>query len=314
MSQLSIRTVETIAIEINSIKDQVQQTLLQGSIEIGRRLVEAKGMLPHGSWGNWLGDYVDYSQSTANNLMKIFENYGSNQLTLFGDNAKSQAIANLTYTQAVALIGIPEKEREEFIENNKVDEMSTRELQAAVKERTQALKDKEIAERAAAEAVKREEKERKLREKLELQQKDHEIIVKRLNDQIEEARTAHESEGIVENSDLEEALKKSESDLMESQVKIKRLEDQLKAKPIDIPAVIEKVPDEVLKELEELRNKVASGTTAEAAVFKTQFDSLNDSFSNVLTALDAVRLVDPELHTKYKGAVSKLIGIMSEQL
>ena len=61
-----------------------------------RRLVEAKGMVEHGQWGEWLEKSVDYSTRTAQNLMKIFEEYGADQIPLFGDNAKTQAIADLT--------------------------------------------------------------------------------------------------------------------------------------------------------------------------------------------------------------------------
>jgi hypothetical protein len=144
-----VRTPNIIAVEINSIKEQTRKMLLFNSIEIGRRLVEAKEMIPHGEWGNWLEISVEYSQSTANNLMRIFEEYGSNQITFFDDNAKSQALGNLSYTQAVALLGIPADEREDFIQEHDIDNMSTRELQQAVKEKQELeLKLKEAEKEA----------------------------------------------------------------------------------------------------------------------------------------------------------------------
>lgn len=39
-------------------------------------------MIEHGAWGEWLEKSVDYSQRTAQNLMKIFEEYGSADLKL----------------------------------------------------------------------------------------------------------------------------------------------------------------------------------------------------------------------------------------
>ena len=33
-------------------------------------------MLDHGQWGPWLREEVDFSQSSANNFMRIFEEYG----------------------------------------------------------------------------------------------------------------------------------------------------------------------------------------------------------------------------------------------
>lgn len=51
---ISSRTPVVIAAEINTIKSQTTNVVLAGSIEIGRRLKEAKDMLPHGEWGRWL--------------------------------------------------------------------------------------------------------------------------------------------------------------------------------------------------------------------------------------------------------------------
>jgi len=68
MNELNTRTPQIIAAEINGIKDQTRKVALLASIEIGRRLVEAKAMIEHGRWGNWLKETVNYSQSTANNL------------------------------------------------------------------------------------------------------------------------------------------------------------------------------------------------------------------------------------------------------
>ena len=58
MSELSTtnsqpaRTVEAVTLEIQTLQRQAQQLLLGYAIEIGRRLVEVKAMLPHGQWGD----------------------------------------------------------------------------------------------------------------------------------------------------------------------------------------------------------------------------------------------------------------------
>lgn len=104
MSELSTtnsqpaRTVEAVTLEIQTLQRQAQQLLLGYAIEIGRRLVEVKAMLPHGQWGTYIKEQVGYSQSTANNLMRIFEEYGTAQQSIFGPEAISQAIGNLSYT------------------------------------------------------------------------------------------------------------------------------------------------------------------------------------------------------------------------
>ncbi|MDM5278820.1 DUF3102 domain-containing protein [Paenibacillus silvae] len=321
MSQLAIRTIETIAIEINSIKDQTKKIMLHGSIEIGRRLTEAKEMMPHGEWMNWLADQVDYSQSTANNLMKLFKEYGTDQLTLFGDNADSQALGSLSYTQAVALLGIPAEEREAFVQENDVDSMSTRELAEAVKARKDAEKAKKEAEKQLKEAQKAVEQEKKLREKLEKQQADHAQIVERLQKQAEEAEAAaakaESGEDDGQAAALQEELEKAKQEHAASLAQIKQLEQELKAKPIDVvPATVEVevVPAAITAELEELRKKVAQGTGEEAAVFKAHFKNLTDAFDNLLGALEIVGKTDQELHAKYKTATNVLIDRMKAEL
>lgn len=136
MSAIIERTPAIIAGEINYIKRQAQQTLLAASVEIGRKLNEAKALVPHGLWEDWLTENVDYSQSTANNLMRIATEYGDEQVSLFSGKSNSETFASLTYSQAVALFALPMDQRQEFVENHDMEELSTREL----KEEIAALK------------------------------------------------------------------------------------------------------------------------------------------------------------------------------
>lgn len=134
--------------EIRMITEQTKQVVLFNSIEIGRRLTEAKAMVMRGTWGTWLKERVDYSQRTANNFMKIYQEYGRNGLA-----EKSQALANLSYTQALALIDLPEDERARFAEERKAGEMALRRLQEEVRqEKEKVTAVKELANRNAAEA------------------------------------------------------------------------------------------------------------------------------------------------------------------
>lgn len=134
--------------EIRMITEQTKQVVLFNSIEIGRRLTEAKAMVKRGTWGTWLKERVDYSQRTANNFMKIYQEYGRNGLA-----EKSQALANLSYTQALALIDLPEDERARFAEERKAGEMALRKLQEEVRqEKEKVTAVKELANRNVAEA------------------------------------------------------------------------------------------------------------------------------------------------------------------
>lgn len=129
----SDRTPLVIATEINTIKYQTRKALLAGAIEIGRRLKEAKDLLPYGEWGKWLEESCSYSKKTAEKLLRVFNAYGN------------QELPNLNYTQAYILLGVPEEERAQFIAEIDAEGLSTRELQKAVKDRSQALQERDQA-------------------------------------------------------------------------------------------------------------------------------------------------------------------------
>ena len=133
------RSLATVTAEIRAYQDAARRAVLSYCIEIGRRLVEAKSMVSHGEWGDYLKDELGFSQSTANNHMRLFEAYGADQMTLSGATVKSQAFADLSYTQALALLALPsEEERETFVETHDMAAMSTRELQEELRRRAPA--------------------------------------------------------------------------------------------------------------------------------------------------------------------------------
>lgn len=133
LKTITARDPDIVAAEINTIKKNVQQIMIAGALEIGGKLVEAKGMVPHGQWGAWLKEKVNYSQSTANNMMKLYQEYGGNQQSLFDSWTNSKTFAELDYTHHLALLALPFSERQEFAEANQVADMSTRELEKKIR-------------------------------------------------------------------------------------------------------------------------------------------------------------------------------------
>lgn len=125
------KSPEVLAAEIRALT----ASMLANIIEIGRRMCQAKDILPHGQFGDWVKNETGYSQSTANNFMRLFLEYGTEQESLFGAEVKSQTFGNLPYSKALALLAVPAEEREEFARENHVEDMSTRELKQAIKER-----------------------------------------------------------------------------------------------------------------------------------------------------------------------------------
>jgi len=72
-------------------------------------------------------------------LIHLFEEYGSQQSAL----PDSQALAKVSYTQRIILLGVPEEERAQFIEELDLESLSTRELQKPVQERNRAAEERD---------------------------------------------------------------------------------------------------------------------------------------------------------------------------
>jgi len=347
INTLSIaRTPEHVAAEICAIKSQTQAIVLHASVEIGRRLVEAKNMLDHGLWGNWLSVYVDYSQRTATNLMKLYEEYK--------DKLNQQSLANLTYTRAVLLLGIAPEEREQFAEQNDVENMSTRELQQAIKERDELERKLAIAQDNLTEKAEESRKNLEAKQQLESDAritdrafKESQSTVKMLQNELTEKRKTAKAdvEAVQEvlaetkrqlaeaqssgNETLVETLQMTlgiaEKNLKQSLDKITELEKQLLEKPIETTAaeIIEKVPAEVEQELSDLKRQVQELqqqpvqqiTESEAVLkFRMYFEQLNKGFADILTVLGEIEQTDTERHGKLKNALGKFLGRMTDGL
>lgn len=133
------RSAGVIAAEINVIKRQTAQSCLRAAIEIGKRLQEAKALVAHGEWQKWLAENVEYSVSTANNLMKLQTEYGeADQLSIFSTN-REDIFGALSPSKALALTKLPEEERAEFVEQHDVDALSVRELNREIERLREAL-------------------------------------------------------------------------------------------------------------------------------------------------------------------------------
>lgn len=135
--QLESRTIETITDEILDAQRRGGEAILT----IGRCLIEAKEMLPHGEWLPWLNEKVAYSERTAQNFMAVARRYSN-----------PQTLADLGMAKALALLALPDSERDEFVQDHNVIDMSARQLKQALKERDEARKAAEAAKADASAA------------------------------------------------------------------------------------------------------------------------------------------------------------------
>ena len=197
------RNINTITAEIVTISNQAAQMVYMSMVEIGRRLVEAKSMVDHGEWGDYLKNEVQFSQRTANNFMRVYERSQ--------DGSNSQTFANLSYSKVVKLLALPEGELEEFAQNHDLEHMSVRELDKAIKERDEEKRLRQEAEEKADRSAKAAEFAQGAADRL---QKQNERLKKELKDAEEaEALAQKNVRALQEHPRIPDAMKeKIESD------------------------------------------------------------------------------------------------------
>lgn len=156
MSNEIIRTAETIAEEINIIKSQTYGILnaaivyaKRSCFEIGKRLEEAKTLVPHGEWGAWLEANFEYSESTATNMMRIYREFGDEQVNLLTGKSDAEVFEGLSQSQLVELFALPKPMRVEFVEEHRAEledgEMSVREMRELIRTQKQTIERQEEA-------------------------------------------------------------------------------------------------------------------------------------------------------------------------
>lgn len=313
------RDINTITAEIRTIKQSVGYLLLNSYIELGRRLVEAKELLPHGEWGAWLRDEAEFSQSTANNMMNIFREYGADQASLFGE-AKSQTLGNLTYSKAVALLQVPAEEREEFAETHHVEELSTRELERLIKEKKEAEERAARAETALASA------EEEKHEAVSAAVQGYEDTISDIQKLLGEAESATKAaEGKVKTAERDaKAAEKARQKLAAELVKAK---EEAEGARRDLQELRDnpEIPEEIMEKLRTQFGKAAAEAEARAAELEkklslaapelTEFQVHMQNVQRELEAMEnVISRVSEELAAKLRRAARAVAGQIIERM
>lgn len=251
------RTPEMIGAEIRMYVDAGRRITLLCGIEIGRRLVEAKEMLNHGEWLPWLKRETEFSERSAQNYMKVFNTYGAAQLGLFGPETNTQTFADLPISKALALLSLPESERESFAEEVGAESLSVRDLETLVKERTAEIE---------AKARKWEEQAGEYASQINDLQNDVQDALKQRNDE-EQARADAEEQLRKIKAELDEIEKRPQATVyvpdeaaiaeeVEAAVKIER-EHAEKEKTRAVRNAVQAEREETGKERDMLKAKIA---------------------------------------------------------
>lgn len=334
------RDIREITAEIRTIQDSVRRTALSGAIEIGRRLTEAKELLQHGEWGDWLKREFEFSQSTASRLMQLFREYGADQGSLFGAETKYATLQNISVSNALRLIAIPDEEREEFAAEHDIEHKSAREVEELIRQRQEADARAAAAEKALAEAdeghaLAMAELDERLHSAQQAE-RDAKSIAETANARVkalaaERDKTAAELEELrsrpieVAVQVDEDAVKKAaEEAKAEAEQKAKAKLEKLEKKLTAATQELEAYKDGDNRELEQSRaraatlekelaeereraRKAAEMQDADVSAFGVHFANVQRDFNDLLVALNKVRAAAPETGEKLTSAVRALM-------
>lgn len=316
------RTPDIIGAEIRGLTQQAKTMTLWFGIEIGRRLTEAKEMLEHGQWLAYLKEQTEFSRSSAGRLMTLYKEYGAAQTSLFGAEANYPTLNNLSISNALRLLAVPEDEREEFAAEHDVEHMSARELDELIKQRDEAekraAKAEEQVQQAADGAAKADEQYQKakqelhlLREKLEnaeaqksaaekelseLRERPVEVAVEVDEKAVAEAVTAARAKN---DAEWAEKMAKVKNELSEAGLKAEKLKAKIKK--------AEERAEEKAAELERLK-KSQTLNDPNTAVFKQIFEQVQEDFNKLHGSLLKVKASDPDTAEKLAAAVRALVA------
>lgn len=268
------RDIEVITAEIL----EAQRVGGEATLTIGRGLIEAKGKLEHGAWLTWLSERVNYSERTAQRLMKISREWSN-----------PTAVSDLGARKALALLALPPEERETFMEENNVIDMTSRQLEQAIRERDEARK---AAEAAQTDARAAEESRAKMETDI--------LLLKEMH-----------------QSALDEAEQAAE-DLLAAQKELKKLRER----PVDVAVevdqeAVERARAEAVAEMEE-RVRLAETARSEAetaleeARRKLEGAGIPDAqkYPNTSEALGAIDRFESEART----LINQLHGVKLKAL
>lgn len=309
-----LRTPDVIAAEINTIKRTTAKYVLEQSIEIGRLLCEAKETVPHGEWGHWLEENCAYSTSNANNLMRIYTEYGEDdQLSFFAEN-KLELYGDLNRSQAIALLALPPAERAEFVKENDVPAMSVSELEAKIRE---AKAETEAAVRAEmgdalkkAEAEADEQKQRADKNAADLKKAKPELkkVRQELSDAIHSAATLRKA---AEDAEKNAEVLKNENAALQMQLSqpvVAEITEEQRA-AIIAEANSQMSAEMAAKDAELAKLRLAANP--QVSKFSAYLDQMQSAFKNMK---DILAGAEPEVADRLGGALAKVVAMMAERV
>lgn len=282
-----VRDINTITSEIRYIQNDVQQYAAQGALKIGERLCEAKELLGHGEFLPWIKDEFGWTDRTAQKLMAVYREFGDSQKSLFGPEINTKTYSDLPVSKLYLLISVPESEREDFVKENNVSEISVREMEKLLREKKDA---EDESREAHAELDKLADKYAALSAVASEQEKELKAAQADVSASIETAKKEAAAEAEKARRAAEKAQKAAEAE-------VKKARDEAEAAKKDLQQLRDnpEIPQEVMDKLKAQFGKAAEEAEARAraaevklktadpdvAMFKLHFDNLQKTAASM---------------------------------
>ena len=283
--------IEIVTAEIHTIRDNVARVIMDGVVQIGRRLEEAKQLVPQGEWLQYLDKELGYKPSTAQNYMRIAREFGDGQVGLSGKTS-SDFFGNLGYSQLLPLLGLPEEEREQLAEEHDLAGMSSREIQALVRERDEAKANADKLESALADKT---VEGQALQGKLDTAQADLAKQKDKAKAQAEAAKANAETAAELQRRlDALEQQANTPRELTEEERAA--LRDEIAAEQAEAVQAAEARASEALAKLEKVKNPAAHKVNF-------LFGELSEDWNRLRAALHELEQTDAEAAGKMRAAI-----------
>lgn len=286
---VAVRSIEIVTAEIHTIRDNVAKVFMDGVVQIGRRLEEAKQLVPQGEWLAYLDKELGYKPSTAQNYMRIAREFGDGQIGLSG-KTPGDFFGQLGYSQLLPLLGLPEEEREQLAEEHDLAGMSSREIQALVRERDEA--------KASAD---------KLKSSLDRKTQEAGTLKAKLRDETTRAEAAEQASKANAQTaadlqrQLNELAEKADQPRELTEEERAALRDEIAAEQAEAVQAAEARASEALAKLEKVKNPAAHKVNF-------LFGELSEDWNRLRAALHELEQTDGEAAGKMRAAITGTVA------
>lgn len=299
------RSADSIAMEIKVIVRQAHRVVCSAAIEIGERLIEAKKLVPHGEWEEYVSVRCGFKPRTAQAYMQVA-----------ADREKAQTFADLEFSKVLLLLAMPEGQAEALTAEHDPQSMTVRDLKRQIAEYKDRLE--KAADAGAAQQQQlllATEENGALKQRLDGIDADYQAqldTVDRENDQLRaDLEAAKNRPAEISNEDAEklraEGAAKAHAEHAEQEQAlaedVRRLKMELQS-TADAAGKASAEKDERIRELERQLSAAAPGTNAD--LMKNE----------VLTVLAEVQAALNKMHGCYlksQSGAPKLAGAIKAQ-